>query len=80
VLLAGAPNAERGKRLIDCLLAPDVEQRLAEHGAHIPLQPGVRRPAGVREVSEIRAMQVDYARVAKVMMEIQPWLREWVGL
>jgi iron(III) transport system substrate-binding protein len=53
---------------------------MAEAAAHMPLRPGVSTPQGVRRVSDIRAMEVDYARVAEEMERIQPWLRQWAGL
>ena len=80
VLLKGGPHPEKGKKLIDCLLSGEAEEYLAEHGAHMPLRPGTPVPANMRSVDSIKAMQVDYAKVAKTMEEIQPWLREWVGL
>jgi len=80
VQMRGGPHPREGAELIDYLLSPKSEAYLAEHGAHMPLQPGVATPLGVRSVSEIRAMPVDYAEVAKVLERIQPWLRSWVGL
>jgi hypothetical protein len=46
----------------------------------MPLRPGVPVPAGVRLVSDIKAMNVDYAAVAEQIERMQPWLRGWVGL
>ncbi|MEQ8564240.1 MAG: extracellular solute-binding protein [Deltaproteobacteria bacterium] len=80
VLMKGAPHPEAGRRLIDCLLSGEVERRLAESAAHMPLRAGVSVPDGVRGVDSLRAMEVDYAEVARVMERIQPWLRDWVGL
>ncbi len=80
VLLRRAPHAETGRRLIDYLLGAETERRMAESAAHMPLRAGVPTPAGVRRVSDIRAMEVDYARVATEMERIQPWLRSWAGL
>jgi hypothetical protein len=34
-------------------------------------------PPGVRPVGDVKAMPVDYARVAETMERIQPWLRRW---
>lgn len=79
LLLRAGPHPEPARRLIDFLLTPGVEKRLADSAAHMPLQPGVVAPPEVRRVSEVRAMQVDYARVASEMERIQPWLREWAG-
>jgi len=80
VWIRGSPHPEEAKALIDHLLSPQVEAYLAHHGAHMPLQPGVETPSGVRSAVEIRAMQVDYAQVAEAIERIQPWLRSWVGL
>jgi iron(III) transport system substrate-binding protein len=80
VLLKGGPNPEGGKKLIDYLVTADVEAAMAKSGAHMPLQHGVPAPEGVRPVSDIKAMVVDYAQVGGTMEGIQPWLREWVGL
>jgi iron(III) transport system substrate-binding protein len=80
VLLRGGPHPDAGRKLIDFLLSPEVERRLAQEAAHIPLRPDVAAPPGVRRASELRTMQVDYARVAENMERIQPWLRQWAGL
>ena len=80
VLIRGGPNPQNGKRLIDFLLSSEVEQRMAESAAHMPLRAGVSTPPNVRSVSTLRAMQVDFAKVAEAMERIQPWLRGWAGL
>lgn len=80
VLMRGAPHADNGKRLIDCLLSADVEGRMAAAAAHLPLRAGVPTPANVLPLSDIKPMAVDYSAVAQTMQRIQPWLREWVGL
>ncbi len=72
VLLRDGPNPATARRLIDCLLSAESEERLTEDGTHMPLrQAAVESP---------RAMEVDYGAVADAMEEIQPWLREWAGL
>ncbi len=80
VLLRGGPHPDAGRKLVDALLSADTERRMAESAAHMPLRPGVATPAGVRSIGEIKAMSVDYARVAEEMEKIQPWLRQWAGL
>ena len=80
VLVKGGPHPETGRKLVDYLLTPDVERRMADSAAHMPLRPEVPVPQGLKRVSDIKAMQVDYARVADEMERIQPWLRQWVGL
>jgi iron(III) transport system substrate-binding protein len=80
VLLRGGPNPEAGKKLVDYLLSPEAERMMAESAAHMPLRSDVQAPAGLKRVSDIRAMDVDYARVADEMERIQPWLKQWAGL
>ena len=80
VLLRGGPHPEAGRRLVDHLLSTDTERRMAEAAAHMPLRSSVPVPPQVRSIGEIRAMAVDYARVAEEMEKIQPWLRQWAGL
>lgn len=80
VLVKGGPNPEAGKQLIDCLLAAEVERRMAESAAHMPLRAEVPVPENVRSVSSIKAMELDYGAVARTMERIQPLLRQWVGL
>jgi iron(III) transport system substrate-binding protein len=80
VLMRGGPHPEAGRKLIDYLLSADVERRMAEAAAHMPLRAGVPTPSGVKRVGDIRAMSIDYARVGVEMERIQPWLRQWVGL
>jgi len=80
VLIKGGPHPETGRKLVDYLLTPDVERRMADSAAHMPLRPDVPVPQGVKRVSDIKAMQLDYARVATDMERIEPWLRQWVGL
>jgi len=80
VLIKGGPHAESGRRLIDALLAPATERRMAESAAHMPLRPGLTAGTDIRGLDQVRAMQVDYASVASAMERIQPVLRDWVGL
>jgi iron(III) transport system substrate-binding protein len=79
-LVQRSPHPEQGKQMIDYLLSPDVERRMAEAAAHMPLRSGIATPPSVKRVSDIRAMQIDYAKVGAEMERIQPWLRHWVGL
>lgn len=80
VLSKGAPHPETGRRLIDYLLSPAVERQMAERAAHMPLRAGVETPANVPSSASIRAMTVDYARIAEQIEAQQSWLRQWVGL
>ncbi len=80
VCMRGGPNLATAKTLVDALLGPDTERRLAAAGGFMPLRSGVDVPPGVRSVSDFRAMTVDYAKVAQRMESLQPWLARWTGI
>ncbi len=76
-LVAGAPNPETGKRLIDYLLSKDVERRLAfSDSMQIPVRDGIERPAHVPPYDHIDAMQVDYADIAANLEPAMRFCRE----
>jgi iron(III) transport system substrate-binding protein len=61
-MVAGAPHPEAARRLIDYLLGPEVEERLAfGESAQIPVRPQVPRPPHVLDLSSLRLMPVDWA-------------------
>jgi len=81
VLIKSGPHPEAGKKLIDYLLSAETERKLAaSDAAQIPLHQGVETPAIVRKIEKIKTMQSDYAAVARKMREIEPLLKQWVGL
>ena len=81
VLIKGAPHPEEARRLIDYLLSRETERKLAfADCAQIPLHPGVQTPPELKPISDIKVMRVNYAGVAKKMVEIQPFLKAWTGL
>jgi iron(III) transport system substrate-binding protein len=64
-LIAGGPNPENGKRLVDALLAPDIERRLAASAsANIPVRDSVQSPAHVKRLTQFRVLDVSFADVA----------------
>jgi iron(III) transport system substrate-binding protein len=78
-LIAGAPNPERGRRLVDYLLSPAVERMLAQSEAvQIPLHPGVGPPKNLPALDAVKPMLLDYgkaaARVEDVTRRLQPIL------
>ncbi|MFN0207955.1 MAG: extracellular solute-binding protein [Planctomycetota bacterium] len=65
-LVAGSPNPENGKKLIDALLDTDIERRLAESAsANIPVRAGVPVPKNVKKLGEFRSANVNFDAVAK---------------
>jgi iron(III) transport system substrate-binding protein len=80
LLVRDSPHLETGKKLIDYLLSPATEKKLAESGAgQIPLHPGVETPHDLRRLETLKVMKVDYAQVAAKMQAIQPLLKDWAG-
>ena len=60
-LVAGAPHPDAGKRLIDFVLSPAVEEQLARgESAQIPVRPDVPRPAKVLDVGAAKLAPVDW--------------------
>lgn len=80
VLIAGAPHPEAGRRFIDFLLAPETERALAESEAvQMPVRPGLPPPAGMPFLADLKAIEVDYGRLAALLEELsRGFLKEWV--
>ncbi len=79
VVLLKGPHREAARALVDWLVSADVDKRMAESAAHMPLRREVQ-VRGVRSADSFRSMQVDYARLGDETEKIQPWLRQWAGL
>ena len=80
-LIAGAPHAEEGKRLIDYLLSADVERRLAESEAvQIPLHTGVAAPKNLPAIGSFKPMTLDYAKAAARVEDVTARLAAILGL
>ncbi|HMP02742.1 MAG TPA: extracellular solute-binding protein [Gemmatales bacterium] len=76
-LIRGAPNAEAGKKLIDFLLHPETERRLAEGpSAQIPLNPKVRAKLEISTPAEVKAWPVDFAAAVREWDAAQAMLRD----
>lgn len=67
-LIAGGPNPDGGKLLIDYLLSPEVETALASiRSIQIPLNPSVSAPRKTPRITEIKTMDVSFEAVADAM-------------
>ena len=67
-LVQGGPHPQEGRHFIDFLLSPRVEERLAHTEAgQIPLRSTIPRPAHVPTPDRVKAMDVDYEKVADWM-------------
>ncbi len=76
-VVKGCPNPDGARRLVNYLLSPEVEKRLAEGGAYqIPLNPAVRAnlPAGLETPRTVKPMAVDWQRAADLWDESQRFL------
>jgi len=81
VLIKGGGHPDAARKLIDYLLSRETERKLAfADCAQIPLHPDVQTPPELKSIKDIKVMQVNYAEVAKKMVEIQPFLKSWMGL
>jgi iron(III) transport system substrate-binding protein len=64
-LVKNSPNPEAAQRLLDYLLSPAVERRLADGpSGQIPLQTGVAASARLKTPQQVRAMNADFAAAA----------------
>jgi iron(III) transport system substrate-binding protein len=80
-LIAGAPHPDDGKQLIDYLLSPEVERRLAESEAvQIPLHADVPAPKNIPPISTFKAMTLDYAKAASRVEDVTTRLASILGL
>ena len=68
MMVKGTKNISGAKKLIDYILSPAVEKKLAEgRSAQIPLHPGIKTPAGVLRLKDIKAMPVDWEKVGAMI-------------
>ena len=78
MLIRGAPHEKTAKRLIDYLLDRKTEEKLARgDGARLPLRRGLRPPAGLKGLDEIKTLPIDYDALAKKLFEIRSLLIKW---
>ncbi len=78
LMIRGGPHQENAKKLIDFLLSPESERKLAFSDANqIPLHSAVETPAGVPRIESLKTMTLNYSEVARKMQEIQPFLEKW---
>ncbi|CAN5146259.1 extracellular solute-binding protein [soil metagenome] len=77
-LIKGSPNSAGGKRLVDFLLRPEIEAKLARGNSHqIPLNPNVKAelPSELLTPSQAKPMQVDWEKAADLWDPVQEFLR-----
>jgi iron(III) transport system substrate-binding protein len=80
-LLANAPQAEEGRKLIDYLLSAEVERQLAQSEAvQIPLHAGVAGPKNIPAIDSFKPMTLDYAKAASRVEDVTSRLASILGL
>ncbi len=78
-LIKGSPNPENGKKLIDFVLSPEIEAKLARaEGCQIPLNPNVdvTMAKEVEVGRQARPMAADFGEAADKWDETQDFLRQ----
>ena len=76
-LIANCPNPGNGRKLIDHLLAPETESRLAfSPSAQIPVRDNVRKPEEVQSFDSVKAMDIDYENIADRMEDTALYLQK----
>ncbi len=76
-LVKGSPNPTGGQQLIEYLLSPAVESRLAQsRSIQIPLNPKVEVPENVPSITAIRRMPTTFEEMAAHMESTARQLRE----
>ncbi len=77
-IIAGGPHPEASKRLVDYLLSPDVEARLAAGpSGQIPLNPVVKADnSRVATPQSVKPMAVDFQAAAALWDDVAKFLRE----
>ena len=65
------------KRFIDYLLSTEVESKLAHsRSVQMPVRPGVETPENVRSIGQVKAMNVDFEKIADQMDSIAKFVQE----
>lgn len=78
-VIKGCPNPDGAKRLVDHLMRPETEAKLATGGGfQIPLNPRATAdlPAALVTPSQVKVMTVDWDRAADLWDEAQAFLRD----
>ncbi len=77
-ILKDCPHPDGARKLIDYLLSPEVEKKLAEADSHqIPFNPEVKAnlPAEIKKGLGGKVMQVDFFKAADLWEQVQTFLR-----
>jgi iron(III) transport system substrate-binding protein len=76
-MIRGCPNPEGARKLIDFLLSPEVEAKLARSKSRqIPVNPNVKAelPAAMATPQTVPSLPVDFGQAAELWEEVQVFL------
>ncbi|MCD6402868.1 MAG: extracellular solute-binding protein [Candidatus Aenigmarchaeota archaeon] len=76
MLIKNSPHPENGKKLIDFLLTPEVEEKLAKIALQMPLKNSTSVPQYVPRVSSIKRMNVSYYQIFEKMNVSNQFIQE----
>jgi iron(III) transport system substrate-binding protein len=76
-IIKGGPHPDSARRLVDYLLSPEVEAKLAAGpSAQIPLNPNVKAKLRVQTPQTVKPMQVDFEQAAEKWDAAAEFLRD----
>src|SRR5262249_47514181 len=76
-IIKGCPHPQQARKLVDYLLSPEVETKLAEcPSAQIPLNPQVHTQVRVQTPQTIKAMQVDFRAAVEKWDAVAKFIRD----
>ena len=79
-LIRGGHHQENGRKLIDYLLTPEVQRKLAYSScAQTPLLAGVDTPERVKRIETIKYMKVNYSAIRKKFDSLKPLFESWAS-
>ena len=80
-VIKGSPHTAEAHKLVDYLLSPQVEAKLAQGpSAQVPLNPDVTTQPPIKTPRTIRAMQVNFEKAAEKWEDVAKFLRERFAL
>ena len=78
MLIKGAKHKQNATKLMEFLLSKESEALLAKADcAQIPLHSGATPPKELPRIESLKTMQIDYAKVAQKIVQIQDILKQW---
>jgi iron(III) transport system substrate-binding protein len=76
-IIKDCPHPEQARRLVEYLLQPEIESRLAQGpSGQIPLNPQVDVPLRVETPRTVKAMEIDFVEAARHWDEAARFLRD----